>query len=217
MTNRPPPRELQRLAIASAKEHVAAAQLLADNGYANFATFHILAAVEEIQKSTLVGDQLPEVLEVLKGEPNAREHLRQAALKHDVKLPLGLLAMLVRSPFLRVARHPDSEKGISDEEMAKLKEQEATDLEWIVENIVPTAGLDAIREQAIYSGLDHSGRMPLPFDWKGAVKHLLPLVEVESAFSEYLVEQKLPPEAMEKIRARALELIKIVKPDEGRR
>jgi AbiV family abortive infection protein len=213
---RPSPKELQRLAVASAKEHVAAAKLLADNGHPNLATFHILAAIEEIQKSKMVGDEVPDILEVLEGQSVAEEKLRRGALKHDVKLPTGLLTMLLESPFLRVASHPDLGRGISDEEMAKLKDQGTADLEWIVDSIVPTEGLDAIRERAIYSGLDHSGRMPPPFDWKGAVRHLLPLVEAETEFSDYVVEQKFTPEEMESVRAQAFELMKNVKPNDGR-
>jgi AbiV family abortive infection protein len=208
LTKRPAPKELQRLALASAKQHVAAAKLLENDGYSNLATFHILAAIEEDQKARMVGEVLPDVLELLDGKPEARERLRKQALKHDVKLTMGLLTVLLESPFLRVASHPDVVKGISVEDMASLREKSTADLEWVVENVLPTAGLDAIREQAIYSGLDHSGRMPPAFDWTGAVEHLLGLVEAETEFCEHVIENNLTPEELAQVRAQASELMK---------
>jgi len=172
--------------------------------------------MEEVAKSKMVGHELPEVLEGLDGKPLARKRLRQAALRHPIKLPLGMTTMLLESPFLRVASHPDFKTGISSEDLAKLAQQNTADLEWILANVLPTGGLDVIRERAIYSGLDQSGRIPSPFDWKGAVEHMLPLVGAEVEFAAHVIEQQYAPEDIEEVRRRAFELMRRVKPEGGR-
>jgi len=210
--NPPTPKDLQRLAIAKAKDHVRAARLLRDAGMFNLATFHVLSSVEEVAKSRMVGTEIQEVLGWM-GVDDGERRMRKAALGHGTKLPSGLVSLLVEMPFLLVTSHPNFPKGLSEEEMAQLKDREELTLKWMAEALPMSKSVEALREQANYSGLDHSGQMPASFDWEGAVEYLLPLVEAQVDFSEYAIERKFTAEELEQVRGESFKLIDSLKSD----
>ena len=200
MPSFPDKRDLARLAIQKAADHVAASKLLEASGFHDFAMFHLLTAIEEVAKARLVGESYTQLMRTLTGESDAEvtRRIGRVVRKHSIKIPVGLLAIIVQLPYLEIGRRLVEGRPISSEEAAAINKQNLEDARFIAEIFSDGFG---IRNQSIYSGLDESDKIPQPFDWKMAVERVTPLLEDLIEFSRWAIEQKMSPEEAEKIRA----------------
>jgi hypothetical protein len=189
----PTPRELARLAVQMARAHVEAAKVLSAAGHNDFATFHLLTAAEEVLKSRLVGEAAYQVLMASgpSNPPISRKAINKGLYSHPFKIPAGLLLLMLQTGVLAAIKHPNFGAGMTREEVEAVKARSLADVQWIAENL---SGGSEIREQAIYSGPDHSGKMPGVVDWEAIVERLAPILGDQIDFATYVAEQPVPPE-----------------------
>ncbi len=189
----PTPRELARLAVQKARAHVEAAKLLSAAGHNDFATFHLLTATEEVLKSRLVGEAAYQIL--MASEPSnppiSMRAMNKGLFSHPFKIPAGLLLLMLQTGVLAAIKHPNFDSGMTQEEVESVKAKSLADAQWIAENLSDGS---EIREQAIYSGVDHSGKMPRAVDWRAVVERLAPILDDQIEFATYVAEQPVPPE-----------------------
>ncbi|MDG6954914.1 MAG: hypothetical protein JRN33_08055 [Nitrososphaerota archaeon] len=204
----PTPTEAARTAVQSAQAHVDAAKLLTEGGFHGFATFHLLTAIEEVLKARLVGDNGRILLEVVAPpRTSARKSADQALFAHRFKIPVGVLLVMIQSGVLATVKYPKFEEGMPPDEVKAIKRKSLEDSTWLAQNVANGAQL---REQAIYSGADRSGRIPDPVDWKAMAERLLPLVESQVEFAAWVVEQPTSTEELEAAKTKVAELLKSI-------
>ena len=208
----PTPRDLARLAVQKAKDHLAAAKLLSAAKHHDFAMFHLLTATEEVIKSRLVGENVAQMLLTFEGRPglNMERELGRSLFSHPFKIPAGLLTVIMQSAILNITNHPNFATGMRPEEYEEVKAKTLADAEWIAKNLSEGSEL---RQRAIYSGLDHSGNLPSPFDWRAPVERFTPILELQIEFSEWAVEQTMAPDDVKVARAQLEKRLKKLKAD----
>ena len=211
MPDTPGKRDLARLAIQKAADHVAASKLLEASGFHDLAMFHLLTAIEEVAKARLVGESYAQLMKTLTGQPDDKvaRQVGRVVRQHPIKIPVGLLAIIVQSPYLEIGKRLTEGRPITSEEAAAIKKKNLEDVRFLAESFSDGFG---IRNQSIYSGLDESGKIPPPFDWKAAVERMTPLLEKQIEFSTWAIEQTMSPEEAEKIRSLLEKLAK--RPDQ---
>ncbi len=187
--------------------HIRAAELLAARGHHDFATFHLLTATEEVLKSRLVGEVSNQILLAsARGKgPISRKTLNKGLFSHPFKIPAGLLLLMLQTGVLAAIKHPNFGRGMTREEVEAVKAKSFADVKWIAENLADGAEL---REKAIYSGFDRSGRMPKAVDWKAVVERLTPILEDQIEFATYVVEQPTSPADVAASQAQIAEWLK---------
>ena len=196
----PTPRELARLCIESAKAHFEASKVLAAAGRSDFATFHLLTSFEEICKSRLVGTAFVQLKAALASDalPISAKTMTKSLFSHSTKIPLGVFMALIQAGPLAAVKHPKLPTGVTPFEVAEIKAQALAQAEWVAKNLEDP---EDIRERAIYAGLDRSGVLPPRLDWTEYVQHLSRLIEDQLDFSEYIVQQEMTSEELERARA----------------
>ena len=116
--------------------------------------------------------------------------MNKGLFSHPFKIPAGLLLLMLQTGPLAAIKHPNFGNGMTREEVEAVKAKSFADAQWIAENLSDGS---EIREQAIYSGVDHYGRMPSAVDWRAVVERLAPILDDQIEFATYVAEQPVPP------------------------
>ncbi len=94
---------------------------------------------------------------------------------------------------------------MSEAEARNVKAKGFADAEWIARNLSEGAHL---REQAIYSGVDRSGKLPRPVDWKALVERFTPILENQVESAAFVVEETMSSDDAHKAAAQVADWLK---------
>ena len=193
-----------RTYLVNARAHHKAANILTRAGQHDFASFHLITAMEELARA-----KVEEVVETRafkglswEGKPVLGQ-VSGARRDHDFKVPTGMLLVALNSLKLYDAEIELTSPSLPSEGRAELREKLAREFEWLAELFGTTEG---IRELAIYAGWDRK-EIPRPVvDWKRVTGILSPVIERELTFQEFLLDHPLDHRDIAKVREEFLAL-----------